>query len=110
LTKRPRDLTHGGNEKLTHLKQVVLKPPNLQEQVYVSTNGSPKKGSMTIPNYFNEIYMTNLFAGTMVKAIYRCGITKGITVEEFMENDAQVRYKEVLYDLRKKELQSQMVK
>jgi hypothetical protein len=38
LTRKPGDLTEGGDERLKNMEQVVSKPDNVPEQLRISAN------------------------------------------------------------------------
>ena len=54
LTRRPGDLPEGGDERLNNMKQLVLKPQNLLEQLSLLVDSPPVEGCYIISNIFTE--------------------------------------------------------
>jgi hypothetical protein len=92
LTRRPGDLPEGGDERLKHMEQVVLKPINLPEQLRISANYISEPEHPTIRNLFDQAYQEDLFARKILEVIRTKDSLKEITIAECTEHDGQVWY------------------
>jgi len=90
LTRRPGDLPEGGDERLKNMKQVVLKPYNLPEQLRISANDMPEQDVPSIPDLFIQSYSDDPLPNRILEAIKQGGSLKDITVAECTEQEGQV--------------------
>jgi hypothetical protein len=92
LTRRPRDLPEGGDDRLKSIEQVVLKPHNLPEKLRILGNGLPVQKRSSVFDVFNQAYPVYLLLGRIMKAKQEGGSLKEITVAECVEKDGHVLY------------------
>jgi hypothetical protein len=85
LTRRPGDLPDGGDERLNHMEQVVLKPHNLPEQLRISANEMPGQEVPLISDLFAQAYSDDPLPYKILEAIRQKGSLKDITVAECTE-------------------------
>ena len=93
MTRRPGDLPEGGDERLKNMEQVVLKPHNIPEQLRILANGLPVQERPLLFDLFNHAYQVDPVPGKILKAIWKGGSLKEITVAECAEKDGQVLYR-----------------
>jgi hypothetical protein len=75
------------------MEQVVLKPQNLPEQVWVLANGPPVQDCPTISDFFTQAHETDSLPGEILKAIRMNGSLNEITVPECTEQGGYVQYR-----------------
>jgi hypothetical protein len=92
-TRRPGDLPEGGDERLKYMRQAVLKPHNLPEQLRISTNDIPIQQSPSISDLFVQAYKDDLLPNKILETIRHGDTLREITVAECTEQDGQVRYR-----------------
>jgi hypothetical protein len=97
LTRRPGDLPEGGDERLKSMKQVVLKPHNLPEELRISANDMPVKEVPLISDLLTQAYMDDPLSKKILEAIRQGGSLKDITVSECTEREGKIWYRGKCY-------------
>jgi hypothetical protein len=89
LTRRLGNLPEGGDERLKHMEQVVLKPHNLPEQLRISASDV----SSSVSDLFAQACVDDPLFNRILKAIRQEDSLKDITVAECTEKEGQVWYR-----------------
>jgi len=82
LTRRPGDLPEGGDERLKHMKQMVLKPQNLPEQLRLLADCPPIQGRPSISGLMIKAYVTDPLPGKIQEPMQTTSGSQGITIAE----------------------------
>ena len=82
MTRRPGDLPEGGDEGLKNMKQMVLKPQNLPEQLRLLADFPPIQGRPSISDLMIKPYETDPLPGTILEPIRTTSGSQGITIAE----------------------------
>jgi len=90
LTRRSGDFPEGGDERLSNMEQVVLKPHNLPGQWRILANGLSVQDHPSIVDLFDLEYEDDQLPNKILKAIREKDSFKEITVAECTEQDGQV--------------------
>jgi len=97
LTRRPGDLPEGGDERLKHMEQVVLKPQNTPEQFRVFADIPAMQGHPSPSDLFIEAYETDPLPGKILNALWTKGRLKDITMPECTDRDGRIQYRGMCY-------------
>ena len=109
LTRRPGDLPEGGDERLTSMEQVVLKPQNLPEQLRLLADIPPAHGSPSVSDLLTKTYQTDPVAGKILEVIRMNSGLQEITVVECKEGNGRLQYRGSLYVLDSDELRLRII-
>jgi len=109
LTRRPGDLSEGGDERLKNMEQVVLKPHNLPEQLRVLENDLSVQEHSLISDLFNQAYEGDPLPWKIMNAIRTNSSLKEITISEFVEQDGRVQYRGKQYVPESDQLQLMLI-
>jgi hypothetical protein len=90
LTRRPGDLSEGGDESLKRMEQVVLKPENLPEQLRILANDIKREWS--VQEQLDEASKQDNFVGKILDAVRHGNSMREITVAECSEEGGQLHY------------------
>jgi hypothetical protein len=90
LTSRSGDLPEGGDERLKHMEQVVLKPYNLPEQLRISANEIPWQEVPSISDLFAQACEKDPLVNEILQAIRQGESLREMTVAECTEQERQV--------------------
>jgi len=93
LTRRPGDLPEGGDERLKHTEQVVVKLQNLPRELRLLVDSPPALGRPSSPDLMTEAYETDPLSGKILEAIRMIGSLKEIRVAECTEQERRIQYR-----------------
>jgi len=99
----------GGDERLKHMEQVVLKPQNLPEQLRLLADGPPAQGHPSIIDIFTHAYESDPLPEEILNAIRANDSIKDITVVECMEQDGSIQYRGKCYLPEHDQLRPQLI-
>jgi hypothetical protein len=88
LTRRPRDLPEGGDERLKTMEQVVIKPQNLPEQLQILANDLTKTHS--VQEQLREASEQDNLTRSILDAVRQGTSRRDITVAECSEREGQL--------------------
>jgi len=87
----------GGDERLKHTEQVVLKPQILPERLRLLADSPPTQSRPSILNLMTQAYETDLLPGNILEAIRtKCWLQEMI-IAECIEEEGRRQYRENLY-------------
>jgi len=108
LTRRPRDLPEGGDERLKTMEQVVLKPTNLPEQVRILASDLRKQ--CPVQEQLEEASKQDVLVAKILHAVRQGTLMREIMVAECSEVKGQLHYGGKRYVPEDPELQLPLIK
>jgi len=86
-----------GDERLKNMAQVVLKLPELPEQLRLLAGSPPTQGRPSISDLMTKAYETDMLPGKILEVIGMISGLHEITMAECKEEEGQIRYRGSVY-------------